>query len=186
MKGASKPDVEIAQVRAMCGERMRRSGGTVAVLLAAAFAWPAQAADVITVRRLSMEMSRDIAQAAVLACRARGYQVTAVVVDRDAAPQIVMRDTLAPRFTVQIAQDKANAVILSGTDSGNFVSNRQDIRQEMNHVHGVLMLRGGVAVRAAGALVGAVGVSGAPGGEKDEACAREGIAAVQERLDFVD
>jgi uncharacterized protein GlcG (DUF336 family) len=56
----------------------------------------------------------------------------------------------------------------------------------MNHVRGILMLEGAVAVRAGGALLGAVGVSGAPGGDKDEVCAREAVKAVQDRLDFAD
>ncbi|HKK06394.1 MAG TPA: heme-binding protein [Gammaproteobacteria bacterium] len=144
----------------------------------------AQAADLITVQRLSVELARDIADAALHACRRRGYQVSAVVVDRTAVPQVVMRDNLAPRFTLKIAEDKANAVILSGVDSGTFRANRKDIRQEMNQVDGILLLDGGVAIRAAGSLVGALGVSGAPGGDKDAACARAGIAAVQDRLDF--
>jgi len=144
----------------------------------------AGAAGLITVKRMSMELARDIADAAVHACRQRGYQVSAVVVDRNAVPQVVMRDSLAPRFTLAIAEDKANAVVLSGVDSGTFRKRRADIRAEMNQVKGILMLDGAVAVRAAGSLVGAVGVSGAPGGDKDAACARAGVAAVRDRLDF--
>ncbi len=53
-------------------------------------------------------------------------------------------------------------------------------------VMGVLMMEGGVAIVAAGSIVGAVGVSGAPGGDKDELCARAGVESVQERLDFAD
>ncbi|WP_303904521.1 GlcG/HbpS family heme-binding protein [Thiohalomonas denitrificans] len=147
---------------------------------------PALADDLIEVRRLSMEMAVDIAQGAVEACRENGYQVTAVVVDRDGFDQMVMRDTLASRFTLQIAREKANAVILSGIDSSTFGKNRQDIREEMNHVDGILVLEGGVPIRAAGSLVGAVGVSGAPGGDKDAFCAKAGVAEVQERLDFAD
>jgi uncharacterized protein GlcG (DUF336 family) len=147
---------------------------------------PAAADDLIEVKRLSMETARDIAQGAVEACRKAGYQVTAVVVDRDGFEQMVMRDTLAPRFTIQIARDKANAVILSGVSSGTFRENRQDIRPEMNHVDGILVLEGGVPIRAAGSLVGAVGVSGAPGGDKDAVCAEAGVEAVRERLEFAD
>ncbi|SCZ63324.1 GlcG/HbpS family heme-binding protein [Thiohalomonas denitrificans] len=147
---------------------------------------PVAADDIIQVRRLSMEMAHDIARGAVEACRDEGYQVTAVVVDRDGFEQMVMRDTLAPRFTLQIARDKANAVILSGVDSSTFRYNRQDIREEMNHVDGILVLEGGVPIRAAGSLVGAVGISGAPGGDKDAVCAKAGVAEVQERLDFAD
>jgi uncharacterized protein GlcG (DUF336 family) len=56
-----------------------------------------------------------------------------------------------------------------------FELNRQDIREEIDHVDGILMLEGGVAIRSAGALVGSVGVRGAPGGEKDKACAKKAI-----------
>lgn len=144
----------------------------------------AQAADTIEVRRMSMELAAEIARGAVHACRKQGYQVAAVVVDRNGIEQVSMRDVLAPRFTLQIAEDKANAVILSGVSSAEFRRNRADIRQEMNHVHGVLVLEGGLPIRSAGTLLGAVGVSGAPGGDKDEACARQALDAVQERLDF--
>jgi len=159
-------------------------GFAAALLAVAGGPRPAAAADLIAVKRMSMELARDIADAAVHSCRQRGYQVSAVVVDRNAAVQVSMRDSVAPRFTLHIARDKANAVILSGVDSGIFRKRRADIRQEMNQVKGILMLDGGVAIRAAGSLVGAVGVSGAPGGDKDAACARAGVAAVQDRLDF--
>ena len=146
----------------------------------------AAAADVITVRRMTMELAADIASAAVQSCRDAGYQSTAVVVDRTGVVQIIMRDTLANRFTLRAAEDKANAVILSGVDSSEFRANRQDIRPEINQIEGVLMMEGGVAIRAAGSIIGAVGVSGAPGGDKDEVCARAGLESVQDRLDFVD
>ena len=146
----------------------------------------AEAGDLVSVQRMGMELAADLVGAAVLACREQGYQVAAVVVDRAGVPQAMLRDVLASRFTIQIARDKANAVILSGISSSEFRRNRGDIRQEMNHVEGVLMLEGGVPVRAAGALIGALGVSGAPGGEKDEACALQAVASVQERLEFAE
>lgn len=155
-------------------------------LAALPLAGPASANDVLTVKQLSLELAADIAQRAVQQCRKAGYQVSAVVVDRGGAVQVVMRDALASRFTVEIAQRKANAVVLSGVASSTFRKNRADIRAEMNHVDGILMLDGGLPIRAAGALLGAVGVSGAPGGDKDEACAAAALAAVQERLEFAD
>lgn len=155
-------------------------------LLAMCTALPGRAGDLIEIRRMTMELAHEIARGAVLACRKRGWQVAAVVVDRTGVPQVLLRDVHANRFTSQIAEDKANAVILSGVTSAEFRRNREDIRQEMNHVRGILVLEGGVPVRAAGSLVGAVGVSGAPGGENDEACALEAVEAVQERLDFAD
>jgi len=145
---------------------------------------PAAAADVLTMKQVSMELAADIAQRAVQQCRKNGYQVSAVVVDRGGAVQVVMRDALASRFTVEIAQKKANAVVLSGVDSGTFLKSRSDIRMEMNHVDGILMLEGGLPIRSGGSFLGAVGVSGAPGGDKDAACAAAALDAVHERLEL--
>ena len=142
--------------------------------------------DVLESRVMTLKLATDIAAAAVKSCRDAGYQVSAVVVDRSGAPQVVMRDVYAIRFTVEIAERKANAVVLSGVSSSEFRLNRADIVSEMNEVDGILVLDGAVPVRAAGTLLGAVGVSGAPGGDKDEACATAAVASVQERLEFLE
>jgi uncharacterized protein GlcG (DUF336 family) len=144
------------------------------------------ASDMVTVKRLSPDLALEMVRQAVQACRADGYQVTAVVVAHDGAEVALMRDVHASRFTIQIARDKANAVILSGVASGAFRDNRRDIQQEMNHVKGVLVLQGGLPIEAAGYRLGAIGVSGAPGGERDEACARKALEQAQERLEFAD
>lgn len=164
--------------------------GGFTVLLVCLFAVPGLAAgvhadgagDVVTGERIGMGLAADIAEEAVAACAGRGYAVTAVVVDPSGDPQVMMRATHAPRFTRQIATDKARAVILAGIDSGAFRANRGDIRQEMNHVDGVLVLDGAVPIESAGSTIGALGVSGAPGGDKDAACAREALDAFFERL----
>jgi uncharacterized protein GlcG (DUF336 family) len=159
---------------------------TLLTSLLAAGTSVAAAQDVMATRLMTLELARDIANHTVEACRKQGYQVSVVVVDRASNPQVVLRDIYAARFTIEIAQRKANAVILSGVSTAEFRKNRADIREEMNEVGGILVLAGGLPIRAAGSLIGAVGVSGAPGGERDEACAEAGIKAVQERLDFVE
>ncbi|MCG6870549.1 MAG: heme-binding protein [Gammaproteobacteria bacterium] len=146
----------------------------------------AGADDLIDAKRMTLDLARDVATAAVEACRKKGYQISVVVVDRSATPMVVMRDVFASRFTTELAERKANAVILSGTSTTEFAKNRADIRQEMNLVDGILVLDGGLPIQASGALVGAVGVSGAPGGEFDAECAQKGIDAVEERLEFAD
>lgn len=161
--------------------------GWVCILAAGpAVAAQAPATDVLLVRQMGPGLARDIVDAAVANCRDKGYQVTAVVVDRDGIVQALLRDVYASRFTLQIAEQKANATILSGLPSAQFRANRGDIRAEMNHVDGVLMLEGGVPIEAAGSLLGAVGVSGAPGGDQDALCAQAGVDAVRERLQFVE
>lgn len=156
----------------------------LAALLLTALAPSALASDFLTQRLMSMEMARDIAQATVDACREMGYQTSAVVVDRGGHPQAILRDSLAAPFTIQIAHDKARAVILSNVASSAFRANRDDIRMEMNHVDGILVLDGGLPVVVAGSMVGAVGVSGAPGGHLDEQCAQAALDSVQDRIDF--
>ena len=73
-----------------------------ALLLLAAASLPSHAEDLINVKQISAELASDLAWESVRACRAKGYQVSAVVVDRSASTQVVIRDTLAPRFTIQI------------------------------------------------------------------------------------
>ncbi|MGD8712332.1 MAG: heme-binding protein [Thiohalophilus sp.] len=147
---------------------------------------PVHAGEVVNVKRISMDLAAEIAGTAVRACREKGYQVSAVVVDRNGNTQIAMRDTLASRFTLQIAEEKANLVIMSGVPSAEFRRSRQDIRPELNHIEGIVVMEGGLPIQAAGTNIAAIGVSGAPGGDKDAECAAQGIAAVQERLDFVE
>lgn len=142
--------------------------------------------DAINVKQIGLDLANDLAKSAILACREGGYNVSVVVVDRAAQPMVVLRDTLAPHFTIQIAQEKANAVILSGVDSAGFRANRSDIKDEMNEVEGIMVLDGGLKISAAGATLGAIGVSGAPGGDKDAACAQKALAQLSERLEFME
>lgn len=142
------------------------------------------AADVVSDKNIGMELARDITNEAILACRKDGYHVSAVVVDRHAIMRASLRDDLAPRFTLEIAERKANMTVMAWTDSGRFKKARGDIRQELNHIDGLIVMTGGVKIVAGGFNIGAVGVSGAPGGEKDEACAKKALAKLQERIEF--
>lgn len=152
------------------------------LLLAGASAFGA--ADVVKIERMSLDLATEVAKRSVEACRAQGYWVSAVVVDRSANVQVVMRDTYAARFTMQIAQQKANAVIMSGSDSATFVKNRADIRNELNNIDGLIMMSGALAVKSGDVMLGAVGVSGAPGGDLDAACAAKALKSLEERLAF--
>ncbi|WP_233993151.1 heme-binding protein [Thiomicrorhabdus sp. Milos-T2] len=144
----------------------------------------AYAEDVVDEQNIGMELARDLATEAVLACRKQGYSVSAVVVDRHGNQRVALRDDFASRFTLQIAEEKANATIMSGLKSGDFRAKRGDIRPELNHVDGVLMMVGGVPIISGGVRIGAIGVSGAPGGEKDEACVMQALDKLEDRLGF--
>ncbi|BBN58728.1 GlcG/HbpS family heme-binding protein [Hydrogenovibrio marinus] len=100
----------------------------------------ANASDKVTTQNIGMELASDIAKESVLACRKAGYQVSAVVVDRFGIVRATLRDDLAARFTVQIARDKANMSVTSGPKSGTFRQQRPDIRQELNHIDGLIVM----------------------------------------------
>lgn len=140
--------------------------------------------DILPVKQIGLELARDIAMASIEACRKDGYNVSAVVIDRAGHLQVAMRDSLAARHTLEIAERKAGMAVMSGSDSGEFRAARGDIRPELNHINGLIVMDGALPIRAAGSLIGAVGVSGAPGGDKDRACAAAALQKVQERLEF--
>ena len=140
--------------------------------------------DILPVKQIGLELARDIAMASVETCRKQGYNVSAVVLDRAGNVQVALRDTLSARHTLEIAERKAGMAVMSGSDSGEFRDARADIRPELNHINGLIVMEGGLPIQAAGSLIGAVGVSGAPGGDKDKACAAAGLKTVEERLEF--
>lgn len=147
---------------------------------------PLYAGDSLTVKTISLDLAQEIATISVEACRKKGYQVSAVVVDRNGLIQVALRDDLASRFTLQIAEEKANSVILSGTNSGEFRKSRGDIRPELNHMDDIIIMQGALPIEIAGSRIGAIGVSGAPGGDIDESCAQSALEKVSERLDFAE
>ncbi|MDT8386460.1 MAG: heme-binding protein [Thiogranum sp.] len=140
----------------------------------------------VTTPQLSLDMARTIADAAIESCRKKGYQVSVVVTDRSGEPLVMMRDIYSNRYFTELAHGKTQAVIMSNTTSAELRDNRPDMVNELNLLDGMMVLAGGVPLQAAGSLVGAVGVSGAPGGDLDEACARAGAEAVQEMLEFAE
>lgn len=142
------------------------------------------AADIIVDKSIGMDLARDIATETINACRKDGYHISAVVVDRFAIKRAALRDDRASRFTLEIAERKANMTVMAWTDSGTFTQARADIQQELNHIDGLIMMAGGIKIVAGGYNIGAVGVSGAPGGEKDAACARKALEKLAERIEF--
>lgn len=141
----------------------------------------AQDAMIVNVKRMSMDTAQTIARAVIEACRAEGIQVGVTVVDRDGIPQAVLRDTIAPTITLPISEGKAYAAVMFGVATSE-LSERANT--PIGRVPGVVMSAGGVPIQVGGALVGGVGVSGAPSGETDQACAQAGVDAVQTDLEM--
>ena len=157
---------------------------SLAAALAGVFAaTPAIAEDsmVIQVKRMSMETAAAVAKAAVDACREKGIQIGVTVVDRDGIAQAVLRDTIAPTITVPISQGKAYAAVMFNVATSELADRANT---PIGRVPGVIMSAGGVPIQVGGALLGGVGVSGAPSGDTDQECAQKGVDAVQTDLEM--
>lgn len=164
--------------------------GVVApLLMCASVMWhrPAHGQEpLVTYKSLSPEIALELARATLEECRKRGFQVAVSVVDRFGQTQVMLRDRYAGPHTPATATGKAWTAVSFRTNTSDLVGITQPGMPQagLRELPGAVILGGGVRVEAAGATVGAVGVSGAPGGDADEACAKAGIAAVQDKLDF--
>jgi uncharacterized protein GlcG (DUF336 family) len=147
----------------------------------------AQAQDaLVTYKSLTPEVALDLARAALMSCRERGFQIAVTVVDRFGVTQVALRDRFAGPHTVPTATAKAWTAVSFRTNTGELVAMTQPGMPQagVRGLPGVAILAGGVTIEAGGSLLGAVGISGAPGGDADEACAKAGIEAVKEKLEF--
>lgn len=145
----------------------------------------AQTNDFTTFRVMGPALALELAQAALKSCQGRGFQVAVAVVDRFGVPQVLLRDALAGPHTPDTATAKARTAVSfrASTEELSAATQAGQMNSAIRHLQGgYVFLGGGVPVEAAGSIVGGVGVSGAPGGPEDDACARAGIAAVDDRL----
>ena len=135
---------------------------------------------------MAPEVALDLARAALADCRRRGYQVAVAVVDRFGVTQVMLRDRFAGPHTPATAAGKAWTAVSFRTNTTDLVGATQPGMPQagVRSLPGAVVLGGGIMVEAGGSLLGAVGVSGAPGGDADDACAKAGIAAVQDKLEF--
>ena len=140
----------------------------------------------VTYKSLSPELALDLARATLADCRQRGYQVAVAVVDRFGVTQVVLRDRFAGPHTPATAAGKAwtAATFRTNTTELNAISQPGMMQAGIRHLPGTVIIGGGIIVESSGSLVGAVGVSGAPGGDADDACAKAGIDAIRDKLDF--
>ena len=159
-----------------------------AALAALALAVPAGAAEppTYTVRQLTVETALKAAQAALASCRASGYQVSVAVVDRDGLAQVVLRDRFAGAHTIELSVNKAWTAASTRTSTAEIrrITAAGEKMSGLRNVPRIVALAGGLPIEGAGSVLGAIGVSGAPGGEADEACAKAGLAAVADDLEF--
>jgi len=156
-----------------------RSKVWAAVLLAAAGSVCGQ--EVITQKVLSLDLAQMIARAAVDKCRENGYRSTVTVVDAAGLVKVTLRnDSISPQ-TMEVSRRKAYTAMIYRRKSGETLKTYR-ANPPWPGVEGTIALGGGVPIFAGKDIVGGIGVSGAPGADKEEACGDAGVAKAAEFL----
>ncbi|TCK18714.1 uncharacterized protein GlcG (DUF336 family) [Thiogranum longum] len=147
---------------------------------------PAEEDVLATFKAMKPALALELAQATLEACRAANFQVAVAVTDRAGVVQVILRDQLAGAHTPETARRKAWTSASFRTDTRTMMEETQagKVQSGARFITGAMMIGGGIPVTSAGSIVGAVGVSGAPGGDDDHKCAQAGITAVEDKLMF--
>jgi uncharacterized protein GlcG (DUF336 family) len=154
-----------------------------ALALSSAIATPAMTQQLVTVKDLSTAAALTIAQTAYDTCTQQGYHVSVHVVGREGQPLVAIRGDGSSPHTLENSLRKAYTARTFRTSSGEFAQRAKD-NPALGAVHlsGVIAAQGALPIKVGDNVAGAVGVSGAPGGDKDEACAKAGIDKVAAQL----
>ena len=157
----------------------------VTLLLVMGLIVSAQAAEPLTVniKRLSLDSALRIANAAIAQCRKEGVQIAVTVIDRGGHEQAVLRDTLAMDITIPISKQKAHTAMAFNSPTSQ-LEGRFKGAYQVPKLDGLLVSAGGIPINIGGAIIGGIGVSGAPSGITDEKCATAGLDAVRTDLEM--
>jgi len=161
--------------------------GVAAAIISAGVVAPAGAQRMLAnYMTLTTFAAQAAAQAALARCQKDGYTVAVAVVDRGGQPLAVLRDNLAGAHTTQTAVGKAATAVSFRTDTTELAAISQAGRPQsgIRQLPNVIAVGGGLLIRAKGSLVGGIGVSGAPGGDADDACAKAGVAAINDAIEL--
>jgi uncharacterized protein GlcG (DUF336 family) len=154
----------------------------VVIGLVGALAAPANA-QLLNQKALSAVIALSIAQTALETCTKQGYHVSVHVLGRDGEVLVAVHGDDAPPHTMENSQKKAYTARTFRIPSGEFAQRVKD-NPTISAVHltGIIAAQGALPIKVGDEVIGAVGVSGAPGGEKDEACSKAGIDKVADQL----
>jgi uncharacterized protein GlcG (DUF336 family) len=147
-----------------------------------AFSAPVNA-ELLTHKDLTAMMGITIAQTALATCTANGYRVSVAVLGRNGEILVHVRGDGTGPHTLENSMRKAYTARTFRVPSGDIVQRVKENPQYFGiHLSNVIAAQGGLPINVGDDTIGAVGVSGAPGGEKDEACAKAGIEKVAAEL----
>jgi uncharacterized protein GlcG (DUF336 family) len=160
---------------------MKLTRSLALTVVAAAFSTGAFA-QLPTQKVLTIDVAATIAQESMAKCRADGYKVTVTVVDGANILKAFLRDDGAGMATVEVGRMKANSVMAFGRPSGPPPNLPPGTPAPAPVLPGTINAMGGVPIKVGDQVIGAVSVSGAPGGDKDAACANAALAKVADKL----
>ena len=135
-------------------------------------------------KNITLAMANEVASAAVEACLAKGWFVSAAVVDRAGVLKALQRADGAGFHTVDAARRKAYTSASMRNNTSGILENIRNnpASANLSQIDGFLILGGGLPIRAGDEVVGAIGVGGAPGGHLDDQCAEAAIGKIKDRL----
>jgi uncharacterized protein GlcG (DUF336 family) len=140
-------------------------------------------AQLVDHKDLSLAIALTIATTASDACKAQGYKVSVAVVGREAQILVHLRGDGSPPHSIENSYRRAYTALTYRQPSNNVEQRvRKDPGDQLVHLEHVMAAQGGLPIIVGGDTIGAVAVSGSPGGEKDEACAKAGIDKVADIL----
>jgi uncharacterized protein GlcG (DUF336 family) len=140
-------------------------------------------AQLVTNKDLSLPMAVTMAQTAIQTCASQGYRVSSNVVGRNGEVIVAMRGDETGPHTLENSMKKAYTARAQRRPSGEFAKNLQgNFTAGALHLTNIVPAQGGLPIKIGEDTIGAIGVSGAPGGDKDEACAKAGIDKVAAEL----
>jgi uncharacterized protein GlcG (DUF336 family) len=144
---------------------------------------PAGAQGLLPAPRISAALANEAVGAAVASCAAQGYAETAVLLDTDGVVQASLRGDNAGIHAFDSAHDKAYTAVTFKRDTMPQMSAQpRESDVLMMRLPHLLRAGGGVVIKVGSVVVGAIGASGAPGFQYDDACAKAGIAKIIDRL----
>jgi uncharacterized protein GlcG (DUF336 family) len=144
----------------------------------------AHAQGLLQTHRISADLANQAVAAVVAKCASQGYAVTGALVDADGVQQAVLRGNGAGPNTLNSAYAKAYTSVTFKTDTTAVVerSKTAPLLANLFKLPHLLLLPGGIVIKADDEVVGAIGAAGAPGGDLDEACARAGLDKIKDQL----
>jgi uncharacterized protein GlcG (DUF336 family) len=180
MAAANKPSGRKSMIR-------RHAFAGIAACLVSLAIGDACAADSLpteTHKFLTSALAVEAAQAAIASCKAQGWTVSVTITDRSGSPILVLMGDGARALTKEVTRRKAYTSALLGISTADFAQRVATPGAFNPAIYDpqLAMGPGGLPIKVDNDTIGGIAAAGAPGGDKDEACAAAGLAKISDRL----